>query len=70
MSADEFENKVRELNMSKKDFAKLVKLSYSAIISWREKENIPAWVDEFIKYYEKSLILDRIFKDIEKYKNV
>lgn len=68
MSIDEFESKLKELKLSKKDFSKLSGLSYSGVVNWNSKEAMPVWVEPFLKYYLKSMVLDNFIESIKQFK--
>lgn len=68
MNYNEFETRLKDLNLSKKDFAKLVNMQYESVINWK-RNNIPHWVKSFLCYYEKAQVLDIIISNIETIKN-
>ncbi|ELA3705787.1 hypothetical protein RFP38_000178 [Campylobacter coli] len=68
MNYDEFENKLKSISLSKKDFSEMVKMSYTGVTNWRQTNSIPGWVDTWLLNYEKSLALDELLNIIEKYK--
>lgn len=67
MNYDEFSQKLKNLNLSKDEFSKLVGMSYNSVANWSKKE-IPAWVEPFLFYYEKGKTLDELLNLIEKYR--
>lgn len=68
MNYNEFETRLKDLKLSKKDFAKLVNMQYESVINWK-RNNIPHWVKSFLHYYEKAQVLDIIISNIETIKN-
>ncbi|EAJ5223078.1 hypothetical protein CQ309_08250 [Campylobacter coli] len=68
MNYDEFENKLKSISLSKKDFSEMVKMSYTGVTNWRQTNSIPGWVNSWLINYEKSLALDELLNIIEKYK--
>lgn len=68
MNYNEFETRLKDLNLSKKDFAKLVNMQYESVINWK-RNNIPHWVKSFLFYYEKAQVLDIIISNIETIRN-
>ncbi|EAL3173979.1 hypothetical protein U5704_000993 [Campylobacter coli] len=68
MNYDEFENKLKSISLSKKDFSEMVKMSYTGVTNWRQTNSIPGWVNSWLLNYEKSLALDELLNIIEKYK--
>lgn len=62
----EFDKRLKEVNLSKKEFAKLVNMQYESVVNWKRAEKIPDWVKSWLYYYEKSKILDTLITSIEK----
>ncbi|HDZ4329838.1 TPA: hypothetical protein RTB68_001752 [Campylobacter jejuni] len=70
MTRLEFDEKIKQLGLTRKTFADIAKVSYSGIsTNWKDDKEIPAWVEPFLYYYEKGLALDELLKILEKYKN-
>lgn len=67
MKNTDFENRLETLNLSKKDFAKLVGMPYQTLMNWKQKDQTPTWVEPFLYHYEKSLSLDELIKTFKKY---
>ncbi|TKX28054.1 hypothetical protein [Campylobacter aviculae] len=66
MTRLEFDKKIKQLGLTRKTFADISKVSYSGIsTNWKDDKEIPAWVEPFLYYYEKSLVLDEISKSIK-----
>ena len=63
-----FENKLNELNLSKKEFVQIVGMPYQTLMNWKQKDETPYWVEPFLFYYEKGKTLDELLDLIEKYK--
>ncbi|EKI3583167.1 hypothetical protein PEM91_000892 [Campylobacter jejuni] len=69
MTRLEFDEKIKQLGLTRKTFADIVKVSYSGIsTNWKDDKEIPSWVEPFLYYYEKGLALDELLKILEKYK--
>ncbi|NDJ26351.1 hypothetical protein DMB95_00055 [Campylobacter sp. MIT 12-8780] len=66
MTYEEFSNKLKALKLSKDEFSKLVGMNYNSVANWKLKE-IPAWVEPFLKFYERSLDLEELLKVMHKY---
>ncbi len=69
MNKELFLEKLKELNLNKKEFAFLCNTPYSTVNNWgtviKEKTLvIPGWVEPFLHYYEKSKKLDYVVEDI------
>ncbi len=74
MTKEEFNLKLKELNISIKDFSQIVDITYSTINnSGFTKDDktipVPKWVNPFLKYYEKSRKYDYLMKEISKVAN-
>lgn len=52
MNYDEFENKLKSVSLSKKDFSQMVKMSYTGVTNWKQVDTIPCWVDSWLENYE------------------
>ena len=53
MSNEEFEKRLKKINLTKKEFAKQVNMSYGGVVNWgRSSQNIPSWVDSWLQLYE------------------
>ncbi|EIP0949026.1 hypothetical protein LRQ27_001739, partial [Campylobacter coli] len=52
MNYDEFENKLKSISLSKKDFSEMVKMSYTGVTNWRQTNSIPGWVNSWLINYE------------------
>ncbi|CUU87731.1 hypothetical protein FFA43_06170 [Campylobacter hyointestinalis subsp. hyointestinalis] len=63
-----FENKLNELNLSKKEFVELVSMPYQTLMNWKQKDETPYWVEPFLCYYEKGKTLDELLALIDKFK--
>ena len=68
MNYDEFENKLKAINLSKKEFSEMVKMSYTGVTNWKQTNSIPGWVDSWLENYEKGKTLDELLNLIEKYR--
>lgn len=67
MTYKEFEDRLQDVNLSKKDFASMVDMSYTGVTNWKQVDSIPKWVDSWLYHYEKSKILDNFMESIKKY---
>lgn len=67
MNYDEFENKLKSVSLSKKDFSEMVKMSYTGVTNWKQTNSIPGWVDSWLENYEKGKTLDELLAIIKKY---
>ena len=76
MTKDDFQNRLKELDINKQDFSELSKVPYSTVTNWGVLRDgkpmvVPVWVEPFLDYYEKSKKLDFVMVEIcEKIKSV
>lgn len=64
--------RLKELNISIKDFSIIAVVPYSTINHWGFKTNdkiisIPKWITLFLEHYEKSRKYDYLMKEITKF---
>lgn len=59
LNAD-FENKLKELKLNKRDFSVLCGLGYTTITNWRGFGKTPEWVESYLEFYEKAKKYDEI----------
>jgi hypothetical protein len=69
MGKNIFLKRIKKLNLNKKEFAGLCKVPYSTVNNWGTTINnkilsVPAWVEPFLDYYEKSIKLDYVMDEI------
>jgi len=69
MTKESFIARLKELNLSSKDFSTIADVPYSTIGNWGFKSNdkiipVPKWVSPFLNHYEKSIKYDYIKNEI------
>ncbi|WP_121628305.1 hypothetical protein [Poseidonibacter antarcticus] len=69
MTKESFIARLKELNLSSKDFSTIAEVPYSTIGNWGFKSNdkiipVPKWVSPFLVHYEKSIKYDYIKNEI------
>ena len=69
MTKEDFSKRLKELNLSIKDFSNISDVSYSTINNWGAKANdkiipVPKWVKPFLEHYEKSKKYDYLANEI------
>ncbi|WP_228286223.1 hypothetical protein [Arcobacter vandammei] len=73
MTKEEFCVRLKELNLTQKDFAEIAHVPYSTLNNWGCMANgkiiqVPSWVRPFLEHYDKSMRFDilrhQIFKAI------
>lgn len=67
MTNTNFEKRIAELNLSKKEFVELVGMPYQTLMNWKQKDETPYWVEPFLYHYEKGKSLDDLLNIIKKY---
>jgi predicted transcriptional regulator len=82
MTKEEFNSKLKELNLSIKDFSQIADIPYSTINNWGFTKDdktipVPKWVVPFLEHYEKSKKYDylmgevfKVAKSLEKSKKI
>ena len=71
MTKEEFNARLKELNISQKDFSSIADVPYSTINNWGFQTNdkiipVPRWVALFLEHFEKSRKYDYLLKEILK----
>ena len=71
MSREEFVARLKELNISIKDFSIIADIPYSTINNWGFKTHnkripVPKWITPFLEHYEKSRKYDYLMKELSK----
>jgi DNA-binding transcriptional regulator YiaG len=63
----DFKALLKSVNLNKREFAELVKMSYGTVNSWgvEGRAEVPDWVEPFIANYIKAQKLDMIEKIIQ-----
>ena len=66
MNYEIFSAKLKELELRREEFAKIVGMNYNSVANWKSK-GIPSWVAPFLHYYEKGKDLDKILSLVKKH---
>jgi predicted transcriptional regulator len=71
MTKEEFNTRLKELNISIKDFSQIADIPYSTINNWGFRANdkiipVPKWVVTFLEHYEKSRKYDYLINEVSK----
>lgn len=67
MTNANFESELARLKLSKKDFTQIVGMPYQTLMNWKAKDETPAWVEPFLRFYEKSVAFDELLTMIKKF---
>ena len=66
MKKQEFDNLLKEINLTRQEFADLTKLAYSTIGNWSDdKKPVPGWVKSWLENYTKAKISDEVIKAVK-----
>ena len=66
MSNEEFEKILKEIELTKKEFARLVDVSYGGVVNWgRVTQSIPNWVESWLELYRKNRKFENLKKSIK-----
>ena len=61
MNYEEFKKKLKECNLSIKEFAKMTGLNNTTIsTTWKSKDEVPKWAETWLDNYIKAKIIDDI----------
>ena len=60
MTNTDFENKLKALKLTKRDFSELCGLGYTTITNWRGFGKTPEWVESYLEFYDKARKYDEI----------
>lgn len=71
MTKEEFNTRLKELNISIKDFSIIADIPYSTINNWGFTKDdktipVPKWVTPFLEHYEKSRKYDYLISEVSK----
>ncbi len=71
MDCEKFEEKLNDINLSKKELSQLTNLPYQTIMNWKRNNKVPAWIDSWLENYVKAKSYENVKNvvfDIEKVK--
>lgn len=69
MDKEQFSNRLKELEMTMKDFSTIANVPYPTIVNWGILRDgkplpVPGWVEPLLNYYEKSKKLEYVMGEI------
>ncbi|EPB3729646.1 hypothetical protein CNZW441b_b0036 (plasmid) [Campylobacter novaezeelandiae] len=64
-----FEKKLKELELTKKDFVKIIGMPYQTLMNWKSKGETPRWVNSWLENYKYKQFYENIKKEFIKYDN-
>lgn len=66
MTTDEFNNELKTIGLSRKEFAAVAGIAYSTVSNWHDENRpVPSWVPAFLRYYRKAKTFDVIVDAID-----
>lgn len=66
MDIKNFEKELANVNLTKKEFAKLVGAVYNGVVNWNLKGQTPKWVDSWIQNYKYKHFYEIVKEEFEK----
>ena len=65
MTNEEFEATLKKVELTKKEFAALVEMSYGGVVNWgREQQSVPNWVGSWLELYTQKKKFENLKKSI------
>lgn len=55
-----FEQFLKDVGLSKKDFSSLVGMNYNSVTNWNKSDKIPQWVESWLKLYAENKELKKL----------
>ena len=52
MTNADFENKLKALSLTKRDFSVLCGAEYTGVAKWKQKGKTPEWVESYLELYD------------------
>lgn len=66
MTNEEFEKVLKTVGLTKKEFSRLVEMSYGGVVNWgRANQTIPSWVDSWLELYSKNKKFENLKRSIK-----
>lgn len=65
MNIKEFEKKLKECGLNKKEFAENVGMPYQTMMNWNKTDETPYWVEPFLENYIKAKNFDTVVDTVE-----
>ena len=68
MTKKEFDETLKEIKLSRQEFADQTNMTYGAVSNWHdEKKPVPGWVNSWLQNYKKAKDMDNIEKVVKPY---
>lgn len=66
MTKAEFDETLKGIGLSRKEFATLTNMAYSSVSNWNdENKPVPGWVSSWLDNYIKAKILDTVAEAVK-----
>lgn len=69
MTKEEFNTKLKEAGLSKKEFASIIGMEHSSVLNYGGSQDIPRWVESWLDNYIKAQHMDRVAEVVHPYMN-
>ncbi|AYJ81032.1 acyl carrier protein [Aliarcobacter cryaerophilus ATCC 43158] len=67
MEKEEFNELLKNANLSKKEFANILDINPGSLNNWGSSQNIPYWVKSWLENYIKAKDIDKIAETVKPY---
>ena len=68
MKKSKFDKILKDINLTRQEFANLTNLTYGAVSNWHdEKKPIPGWVESWLENYIKAKDMDKVAQAVKPY---
>ncbi len=68
METAKFNEKLKEMGLSKKEFSEESMTAYQTVMNWSAAHNTPEWVEPFLRHYERSKAFEQMLGALKKFK--
>jgi len=66
MTNEDFEKILKSTKLTKKEFAKMVKMSYGGVVNWgRSHQSVPEWVESWLEMYSEMQKFNELKRSIK-----
>lgn len=71
MNKLEFTEFLKNINLSKREFAELSNISYNTVNNWNDENRpIPPWVESWLENYKKAKVSDKVIDAVKPFVKV
>jgi len=67
MDKEELKQLLKEANLTKKEFANIIKISVGSLNNWGSTQNVPYWVKSWLENYIKAKDIDKMAEAMKPY---